>query len=76
MISKIYKYEESKEYFKGEVPAYLPKGADIRVIKLMTIDEGCPCGGTHVKHVKEIGGIKITKAKNDKKVFRVSYEVI
>ena len=74
--AKVYKYEESKEFFKGAIPEHIPKGADVRVIYLMSLDEGCACGGTHVNHIKDIGQIKITKAKNAGKAFRVSYEII
>lgn len=48
-------YEEAKE--KYGLPSFIPAGTPIRVIKLTANDEGCPCGGTHVNHVSEIGGI-------------------
>lgn len=41
----------------------------------MKEDLGCPCGGTHVKHIKEIGSLKINKVQNKGKNVRVSYEV-
>ena len=46
------------------------------MVKLIKEDEGCPCGGTHVKHVKEIGGVKVSKVQNKGKNVRVSYEVL
>ena len=56
----IYEYEEAKEHM--EVPKYLPVGKPIRYIRLINEDKGCPCGGTHVSHVREISGVQVTKA--------------
>eukprot|EP00961_Rhodomonas_salina_P134685 1811811-Rhodomonas_salina.2 len=36
---------------------------------------GCPCGGTHIKDVKEIGAVKVTQLQKKKKNMRVSYTV-
>lgn len=33
----------------------------------------CPCGGTHVKAVGEIGGVTVTRIKKNKKAVKVSY---
>jgi Ser-tRNA(Ala) deacylase AlaX len=38
-------------------------------------DFGCPCGGTHVPHVKDIEEINITKITKKGKNVRVSYTV-
>jgi Ser-tRNA(Ala) deacylase AlaX len=45
--------------------------------RIMSIEgySDCPCGGTHVQNLKEIGHIKIRKIKNKKGLVRVSYEV-
>jgi Ser-tRNA(Ala) deacylase AlaX len=58
---------------KDGVPPYIPKGQDLRVVKLTKEDEGCPCGGTHVKNVTDIEGIEITKIQKKGKNTRVSY---
>lgn len=74
-ISKIYSYEEGvKESLK--IPPYLPENKPFRWVKLLKNDTGCPCGGTHVKHVKDIKGLKINKISNKGKVVRISYNVI
>lgn len=44
-------------------------------MKLTPEDEGCPCGGTHVKHVTDIAGIEVTKIVKKGKNLRVSYIV-
>ena len=73
--SKICEYSEGADALGGKAPDYIPEGKDFRVVKLMKGDLGCPCGGTHVKHIKEIGALKITKVQNKGKNVRVSYEV-
>lgn len=74
-ISKMWEYEEGKKQF-NELPSYLPQGKPFRWVKLQETDKGCPCGGTHVKHLKDIGALKITKITNKKNVVRVSYNVL
>ena len=36
-------------------------------------DFGVPCGGTHVKNLKDISSVTIRKVKQDKDIIRVSY---
>ncbi len=50
-------------------------GSDLRVLKLTESDAGCPCGGTHVKHVKDIDEVTITKITKKGKAIRVAYTV-
>ena len=73
--SKNCTYEEAGEALKEGVPPYIPKGQDLRVIKLTDEDDGCPCGGTHVKHVTDIYEIEVTKIVKKGKNTRVSYTV-
>jgi Ser-tRNA(Ala) deacylase AlaX len=70
-IVKIYSYEEGKKIF--DLPKYLPENKPFRWVKLTNDDIGCPCGGTHVKHIKDIKGLKINKITNKGKVVRISY---
>ena len=39
----------------------------MRVIYLMSLDEGCACGGNHVNHIKDIGQIKSPELKTQEK---------
>ena len=55
--SKMCTYEEAEEQLKEGIPGYIAKGSDLRVVKLTDEDFGCPCGGTHVKHVGDIQDI-------------------
>ena len=70
-----YSYEEAGKAL-GEIPSYIKPGSSVRVVKVNSHDKGCPCGGTHVKHIKEIGTVKIEKIKNSgSKGFRISYQI-
>lgn len=68
-----YTYEEAKAAI--EMPDYLPAGRPVRYVRLAPTDKGSPCGGTHVKHVSEVGPIRITKIQKKGKSLRLSYEV-
>ena len=63
---KVCEYDEAKGII-AEVPKYIPEGQAFRVVKLLYEDKGCPCGGTHVPHIKDIGSIKVTKIKKNGK---------
>lgn len=56
------------------VPENIPVNKPTRMV-LYADDFGIPCGGTHVKNVKEIGEITITKIKVKKGLAKVSYAV-
>jgi len=73
--SKNYSYDEAKEIL-GCCPPYLPEGKDIRIVKLCEDDKGCPCGGTHVKHIKDIEGIEVSRIQKKKKNTRVCYSIV
>lgn len=70
----LYNYEDALRSFK-EVPNYLPKNKPTRFLKLVPSDIGKPCGGTHVKHIKEIGKLIISKIVKKGKNLRISYLV-
>jgi Ser-tRNA(Ala) deacylase AlaX len=55
------------------VPEYLPTNRPARVVFMGEI--GIPCGGTHVKHLKEIGKMEVTKLKLKSGNIRVGYQV-
>jgi Ser-tRNA(Ala) deacylase AlaX len=56
------------------VPDNIPKNKPGRVI-IYGGNFGIPCGGTHVKNLKQIGTIMVPKLKEKKGVIRVSYNV-
>ena len=65
--------EEAQKLFT--VPKQLAEDQNVRFVRLTPEDKGCPCGGTHVKHVQEIGRITVTKLQKKGKNLRVSYKV-
>mmetsp|Transcript_4066 Transcript_4066/g.3008 ORF Transcript_4066/g.3008 Transcript_4066/m.3008 type:complete len:136 (-) Transcript_4066:39-446(-) len=75
VFSGIVAYEEAQKLLKGGVPSYMPEGENLRVVKLMQDDGGCPCGGTHVKHVKDIVEVEIKKINKKGKNTQVGYAV-
>ena len=38
-------------------------------------DHVCPCGGTHVKNVKDMAGLKVLKVKSAKGITKINYEI-
>jgi Ser-tRNA(Ala) deacylase AlaX len=73
--SKVLPYDEAGKVLQNGIPAYIPQGQEFRVVKLTQEDEGCPCGGTHVKNVVEINAIEVTKIVKKGKNTRISYIV-
>jgi len=57
----------------GSFPDYLPKTSDARMVNVGGV--WCPCGGTHVSSLSQIGQIKITKIRVQKDKTRISYAV-
>jgi len=66
-------YDQIKELC-GNVPDYLPKGQPARIVTLVG-KMGCPCGGTHVKNIKDIGSVKVRKFVCKSGTTRVSYDI-
>lgn len=64
--------EEMHKYCR-HVPANLPTNKPGRIV--LYGDFGVPCGGTHVRDIKQIGRISIPKLKEKKGVIRVNYAV-
>ena len=75
VFREILPYDAANEELKGAggVPDYIPKGEPLRVLKLVKEDLGCPCGGTHVHAIPEIGRVEITKIRKKKKNTQVAY---
>ncbi len=56
------------------IPDYLPKDKPTRVVFVYG-EHGAPCGGTHVKNIKEIGYVEISKIKTKSGNTRISYRI-
>jgi len=59
----------------GEAPAGPAKAGGVRVVKMAGL--GCPCGGTHVPQLGDLGAVTVTKIKSNpkKNETKVSYTV-
>jgi len=70
--AKFYKYDDLKS--KCGTHTDWPVGKEARVVTVAgTI--GCPCGGTHVKNIKEIKNVQVTKISSRKGTVRVCYKL-
>ena len=78
VFRKMCSYDEAGKHLAkaGGVPAYIPAGGELRVLKLVEEDLGCPCGGTHVHAIPEIGRVEVTKIKKKKQNTQVAYKVV
>ncbi len=56
------------------VPAWLPEDKPIRVVTVYG-KLACPCGGTHVKNINELGSVKIKKIKAKSGKTRITYQL-
>ncbi len=56
------------------MPAQLPDNKPIRIVSVWD-DMFMPCGGTHVKNVSDLKGLKITRVKSGKGITKISYSV-
>lgn len=57
------------------VPDYLSADQPVRVVTVSGA-WGCPCGGTHIKDIREIKHIAVGKIKSKDGKLRVSYDVV
>ncbi len=74
VLTRVMAYKDAEK--EGIVlPSYIDPSSTPRII---TMEEKyhCPCGGTHVKDVSEIGDIQITDIRVKKGITRVSYTVL
>jgi len=72
--SKVYNPEEAEN--DESLPQDLRNiNKSFRYVRLSNKDNGCPCGGTHVKSLKDLIEIEITKVAKKGKNVRVSYNI-
>ncbi|XP_021762561.1 uncharacterized protein LOC110727307 isoform X1 [Chenopodium quinoa] len=67
-------YDEAAEMCGGQLPDYIPKGSNPRIVQIGE-HLGCPCGGTHVTDISEIRSMKISKIRSKKGMSRVFYSI-
>lgn len=57
------------------LPPYIARDATPRVVVIVPGEAGCPCGGTHVRDVAEVGTVQVTAVRVKKGTTRISYRV-
>jgi len=62
---------EALELCPGSDLSGMQDGAMVRVVSVA--GGWCPCGGTHVSTLKELGEVAVTKVKSKKNTLKVSY---
>ncbi|KAF2688442.1 hypothetical protein K458DRAFT_484502 [Lentithecium fluviatile CBS 122367] len=67
--------EASAKCIGGTDGAAIFSGDEVRVVDLGGLGS-YPCGGTHVKSLKELGRVVVRNVKRQKGVSKVSYEVV
>ena len=68
-------YDDAAAACGGSLPAYVAKDSTPHVVRVPAAAAGCPCGGTHVKDVREIGDVEIVGVRVKKGTTRVSYTI-
>lgn len=56
------------------LPPQMPEDKPIRIVAVWD-DLYMPCGGTHVRNVSELQGMKITRVKSKKGITKISYQI-
>lgn len=54
------------------LPAHMPDDKPIRIVAVWD-DLFIPCGGTHVRNISELSGLRITRIKSKKGTTKISY---
>ena len=70
----VHAYDEAAALCGGSLPTYIAQGSTPRVV-VMEGAPGCPCGGTHVNDVRQVGAVTVTGVRVKKGVTRISYTV-
>ncbi|KAI9113995.1 hypothetical protein K1719_015246 [Acacia pycnantha] len=67
-------YDEAAVLCGGCLPDYVPKGSTPRIVRIGDTP-GCPCGGTHVSDISDIGCIKVSQIRSKKGSTKLYYNV-
>ncbi|KAM0878335.1 hypothetical protein ACQ4PT_034953 [Festuca glaucescens] len=74
VLVSVYPYDEAAKLCGGALPGYISQDSTPRIVKFGEYP-GCPCGGTHVADVADIGNLKVTSIRVKKGVTKVSYSI-
>ncbi|KQK02451.1 uncharacterized protein LOC100840915 [Brachypodium distachyon] len=74
VLVSVFPYEEAAKLCGGALPSYIPEDSTPRIVKFGD-HPGCPCGGTHVADIADIGNLKVTNMRVKKGITKVSYSI-
>ncbi|KAE8769555.1 alanyl-tRNA synthetase [Hordeum vulgare] len=74
VLVSVFPYEEAAKLCGGALPSYISEDSTPRIVKFGDCP-GCPCGGTHVADITDIGNLKVTNIRVKKGVTKVSYSI-
>ncbi|KAM0837786.1 hypothetical protein ACQ4PT_061412 [Festuca glaucescens] len=74
VLVSVFPYDEAAKLCGGALPSYISQDSTPRIVKFGDYP-GCPCGGTHVADVADIGNLKVTGIRVKKGVTKVSYSI-
>ncbi|XP_037403837.1 alanine--tRNA ligase-like [Triticum dicoccoides] len=74
VLVSVFSYDEAAKLCGGALPSYISEGSTPRIVKFGDYP-GCPCGGTHVADIADIGNLKVTNIRVKKGVTKVSYSI-
>ncbi|CAM0878868.1 unnamed protein product [Alopecurus aequalis] len=74
VLVSVFPYDEAAKLCGGALPSYISQDSTPRIVKFGEYP-GCPCGGTHVANVADIGNLKVTSIRVKKGVTKVSYSI-
>uniref|UniRef100_A0A453DR60 Alanyl-transfer RNA synthetases family profile domain-containing protein n=1 Tax=Aegilops tauschii subsp. strangulata TaxID=200361 RepID=A0A453DR60_AEGTS len=58
VLVSVFPYEEAAKLCGGALPSYISQDSTPRIVKFGDYP-GCPCGGTHVADIADIGNLKV-----------------
>ncbi|EMS46155.1 hypothetical protein TRIUR3_05427 [Triticum urartu] len=58
VLVSVFSYDEAAKLCGGALPSYISEGSTPRIVKFGDYP-GCPCGGTHVADIADIGNLKV-----------------
>lgn len=67
--------EDKLQVLCPDITYKLPSDQPVRLIRIGGFSFS-PCGGTHVKSLKEVRGLEVTKYKNKKNVMKIYYGIL
>ncbi|KAF7020376.1 hypothetical protein CFC21_033484 [Triticum aestivum] len=74
VLVSVFSDDEAAKLCGGALPSYISEGSTPRIVKFGDYP-GCPCGGTHVADIADIGNLKVTNIRVKKGVTKVSYSI-